>query len=86
MDTRSSSPETPETSDVPHNVTIQGELPSWYSSLPISKDVSTAAVWDGDPFQKPDDERMLQLDDIIQEHAYDEYASPCVSLSLAHIA
>jgi hypothetical protein len=79
MDSRSSSPETPETSDVPHNVTIHNEPPSWY----IAKDVSAITVWDGDPFQKLDDERMLKLDDILQEHAYDEYAHPCVSLSPA---
>lgn len=78
MDSRSSSPETPETSDVPNNVTIHNELPSWYHPLPISKNIG---VWDGDPCQKPDNERMLQLDDIIQEHAYDEYAYPCTLLS-----
>ncbi|KAF8432917.1 hypothetical protein L210DRAFT_3710267 [Boletus edulis BED1] len=61
MESRSSSPKTPETSDVPHTVTIRGELPSWY-------------IWDGDPFRTPDDERMLQLDDIIQEHVYDDSA------------
>lgn len=75
MDSRSSSPKTPETSDVHHNVTIHNELPSWYRPLPIAKDASPIGVCDGDPFQKPDDERMLQLDDIIQEHAYDEYAA-----------
>ena len=83
MDSRSSSPETPETSDVPRNVTIHGELPSWYRPLHSVKDVSAITVWDGDP-QKPDDERMLQLDDILQEHAYDEYAYPCVFLTPAH--
>ena len=80
MDSRSSSPETPETSDAPNNVTIHHSPPSWY----IAKDVSAISVWDGDPFQKPDDEHMLKLDDIIQEHAYDEYAHPCVSLSPAY--
>ncbi|KAH0827862.1 hypothetical protein J3R83DRAFT_3489 [Lanmaoa asiatica] len=72
MDSRSSSPETPETSDDPNNVTIHNELPTWYRPLPIAKNMSAIEVWDGDPFEKPDDERMLQLDDIIQEHAYDD--------------
>lgn len=34
---------------------------------------------------KPDSERMLQLDDLIDEHAYDEYVilrSPVCSFSL----
>ncbi|KAF8125359.1 hypothetical protein EV363DRAFT_1533238 [Boletus edulis] len=74
MESRSSSPKTPETSDVPHTVTIRGELPSWYSPLPIAKGASAITVWDGDPFRTPDDERMLQLDDIIQEHVYDNSA------------
>ncbi|KAF8122340.1 hypothetical protein EV363DRAFT_1555532 [Boletus edulis] len=74
MESRSSSPKTPETSDVPHTVTIRGELPSWYSPLPIAKGASAITVWDGDPFRTPDDERMLQLDDIIQEHVYDDSA------------
>ncbi|KAG8213932.1 hypothetical protein J3R82DRAFT_10678, partial [Butyriboletus roseoflavus] len=81
MDSRSSSPETPETSDVPHNVTIHNELPSWYRPLPIAKNTSTIGVWDGDPFQKLDGEHMLQLDDIIQEHAYDDSACPGVVIS-----
>ncbi|KAF8414748.1 chitin synthase-domain-containing protein [Boletus edulis BED1] len=71
---RSSSPKTPETSDVPHIVTIRGELPSWYGPLPIAKGASAITVWDGDPFRTTDDERMLQLDDIIQEHVYDDSA------------
>lgn len=85
MDSRSSSPETPETSDVPRNVTIHNELPSWCSSLPIATDVSTLS-WDGVQFQKPDDERMLKLDDIIQKNAYDECAYPRVFLAPAHPA
>lgn len=81
MDSRSSSPETPETSDVPHSVTIRNGLPSWYRPLPTAKNTSAIGIWDGDPFQNPDDEHMLQLDDIIQEHAYDEYAYPSAFFS-----
>ncbi|KAF8554201.1 hypothetical protein OG21DRAFT_1509215 [Imleria badia] len=85
MDSRSSSPETPETSDVPNNVAIHGELPSWYSTLPLAKDVSAITAWDGEPFHKPDDDRMLQLDDIIQEHAYDDSACSGADNSVANL-
>ncbi|KAF9227355.1 hypothetical protein BS17DRAFT_747806 [Gyrodon lividus] len=81
MDSRSSSPETPETSDGPHNVAIHNdrELPTWYHASRPGKNISVIGAWDGDaPFvtlQKPEVERMLQLDDLIEEHAYDD--SPC---------
>ncbi|KAF9241585.1 hypothetical protein BU15DRAFT_87168 [Melanogaster broomeanus] len=78
MDSRSSSPETPETSDGPHIVAIHHELPPWYHALRPGKNMSVTAAWDGDtpllPLQKPEEERMLQLDDLIQEHAYDDSA------------
>jgi hypothetical protein len=83
MDSRSSSPETPETpetSDGPCNVAIHNdrELPSWYHALHLGKNVSVVGAPDGDvplvTLQKPEVERMLQLDDLIEEHAYDEYA------------
>ncbi|KAG9316619.1 hypothetical protein JVU11DRAFT_2673 [Chiua virens] len=85
MDSRSSSPETPETSDVPNNVTIHNELPSWYRPLPIAKNVSAIGVWNGSPIQVTDDERMLQLDDIIQEHAYDDSACSAVDSPSSNI-
>ncbi|KAH7888695.1 hypothetical protein F5I97DRAFT_1804144 [Phlebopus sp. FC_14] len=77
-DSRSSSPETPETSDGPHKVAIHNELPSWYHSLSPGKNITVIGTWDNESsrrtLEKPDDEYMLQLGDLIEEHAYDESA------------
>ncbi|KIJ67780.1 hypothetical protein HYDPIDRAFT_107274 [Hydnomerulius pinastri MD-312] len=85
MDSRSSSPETPETSDGPHNVVIHNELPSWFHALRPGKNISVIGVWDGESplgvLEKPEDERMLQLDDLIEEHAYDDSACSSIDAS-----
>ncbi|KIK92137.1 hypothetical protein PAXRUDRAFT_34656 [Paxillus rubicundulus Ve08.2h10] len=90
MDSRSSSPETletPETSDGPCNVAIHNdrERPPWYHALHLGKNVSVVGAPDGDAplvtLQKPEVERMLQLDDLIEEHAYDDSACSGVAAS-----
>ncbi|KIK27699.1 hypothetical protein PISMIDRAFT_165924 [Pisolithus microcarpus 441] len=47
------------------------------------------ASWDGDgscvALDKPDDERILELNDLIEEHAYDEYAcAPMPTLGISN--
>jgi len=91
MDSRSSSPATPENSDVSHPVAIHHchDLSTWYQSIRPKKAISDIGVWESEAVRsvmnKPDSERMLQLDDLIDEHAYDEYVilrSPVCSFSL----
>ncbi|KAG2342479.1 hypothetical protein BDR05DRAFT_983249 [Suillus weaverae] len=80
MDSRSSSPATPESSDGHHPVTLHHDhnLSAWYSSIRPRKTFSDIGVWDNESMRsvmnKPDDERMLQLDDLIDEHAYEDSA------------
>ncbi|OAX37411.1 hypothetical protein K503DRAFT_866903 [Rhizopogon vinicolor AM-OR11-026] len=81
MDSRSSSPATPENSDGSHPVAIHHghDLSAWYQSIRPKKTISEIGVWESDAMlsvmNKPDNERMLQLDDLIDEHAYED--SPC---------
>ncbi|KAH7925511.1 hypothetical protein BV22DRAFT_1010998 [Leucogyrophana mollusca] len=79
VDSRSSSPTTPESSDGLHRVAIHHdhELSSWYNSIRPGKVLSEMGSWDSDPLSnspaKAGDARMLQLADLIEDHAYDEY-------------
>jgi uncharacterized protein len=73
---RSSSPATPEASDCLEPVAVHhdSEVSSWYHAVQSDKVLSS---WDTDaPFElglgKGDREDMLRLDDLIEEHAYDE--------------
>ncbi|KAG2037407.1 hypothetical protein BDR03DRAFT_1010671 [Suillus americanus] len=80
MDSRSSSPTTPESSDGHHPVTLHHDhnLSAWYNSIRPRKTFPEIGVWDNEPMRsvmnKPDTERMLQLDDLIDEHAYEDSA------------
>jgi hypothetical protein len=76
---RSPSPLTPESSDsldpVLHN---DLELSSWCHSLSPAKSLSPQSCWDPTlcfDAGKPEDDEMLRLDDLIEQHAYDEYSS-----------
>lgn len=86
---RSPSPLTPESSDSLEQVAIHDdlELSSWYHSLRSGKSCSGQAPWDShhpSPYSDPakvSDEHMLCFNDLIDEHAYDEYAhSQCLTL------
>ncbi|KAI6157802.1 hypothetical protein BKA82DRAFT_996145 [Pisolithus tinctorius] len=79
MDSRSSSPKTPDVGpDEPRHVTIHNEPPSWCLAFrPLqSRSIPATAPWDGEgnraPLDKHDDERILELSDLIDEHAYDD--------------
>jgi hypothetical protein len=72
---RSPSPSTPEPFDALDPITIQSELDltsSWYlSSMHTTKD--NVLPWVLDPLQhKTEDDQMLPLDELIEQHAYDE--------------
>jgi hypothetical protein len=79
MDSRSPSPATPENSDGSHPVAIHHghDLSAWYQSIRPRKTISEAGLWESEAIRsvmgKPDNVRMLQLDDLIDEHAYEEY-------------
>jgi len=84
---RSPSPATPETSDC-SSIAIQNgfELSPWYHSLhPEKSDIA----WDHDgaphiAVEKGEEQPMLQFDDLIEEHAYDEYvSSPNILIGIA---
>ena len=94
---RSPSPLTPEPSDSLEPVAIQSDLDlasSWYLSMHPTK--SSLPPWESDPSlyltpHKSEENQILCLDELIEQHAYDEYAyhhSPAVviaeSLSLTH--
>jgi hypothetical protein len=85
---RSPSPATPESSDCSsHKPVASFELSSWYHSLHPEKPVPNDTAWDNDgaPFiavEKTEEQPMLQFDDLIDEHAYDEYVS-AISLSVS---
>ncbi|KAG1746129.1 hypothetical protein EDB19DRAFT_378703 [Suillus lakei] len=78
MDSRSSSPATPESSDGHHPVTLHHDhnLSAWYNSIRPRKTMSEIGAWDNESMRnvmnKPENERMLQLDDLIDEHAYED--------------
>ncbi|KAG1808356.1 hypothetical protein EV424DRAFT_204819 [Suillus variegatus] len=80
MDSRSSSPTTPESSDSHHPVTLHHDhnLSAWYNSIRPRKTFSEIGVLDNESMRsvmnKPDNERMLQLNDLIDEHAYEDSA------------
>ncbi|KAL4073911.1 hypothetical protein V8B97DRAFT_2021472 [Scleroderma yunnanense] len=78
MASRSSSPQTPDILDEPHHVAIHNDLPSWCHTLrPLqAKAIPVTGAWDSEEpqhtLEKPGDERMLELNDLIEEHAYDD--------------
>ncbi|KAG2153713.1 uncharacterized protein EDB93DRAFT_1270603 [Suillus bovinus] len=79
MDSRSSSPTTPESSDGHHPVALHHDhnLSTWYNSIRPRKTFSEIGIWDESMrsvMNKPDNERMLQLDDLIDEQAYEDSA------------
>ncbi|PPQ68038.1 hypothetical protein CVT25_014499 [Psilocybe cyanescens] len=84
---RSSSPLTPEPSESPEPVTIQGELDltsSWYLSMQAK---STISPWASEPSvyappHKSEEEQMLRLDDLIEQHAYEDSPSSGFNSSL----
>lgn len=79
---RSSSPQTPDVLEEPHNVAIHNDLPSWCHTLrPLqARTIPVMGAWDNEEphptLEKPDVERMLELNDLIEEHAYEECVYP----------
>src|SRR5580658_5230330 len=78
LGSRSSSPETPESSHCLEPVAIhhEAEISSWFHSM-HPKPLSMCAAWDLDgtsymSVSKDDETQMLPLNDLIQEHLYDE--------------
>ncbi|TFK44341.1 hypothetical protein BDQ12DRAFT_593514 [Crucibulum laeve] len=75
---RSPSPLTPEASDSLDPVAIQcdDDISSWYSMNPAK---GPHAQWIDQslymPSHKSEDDQMLRLDELLEQHAYDEYAS-----------
>jgi hypothetical protein len=88
---RSPSPATPETSDCSsyNPVAIQNgfELSPWYHSPHPEKPASNGIAWDHDgaphiAVEKGEEQPMLQFDDLIEEHAYDEYVSGYILIGI----
>ncbi|KXN90993.1 Protein MGA2 [Leucoagaricus sp. SymC.cos] len=79
---RSPSPHTPDPSDTQEPVAVQADfdaVAAWFIPLNNHK---PAMPWDTDPalFAQPrklDDEQMLRIDDLLEQHAFDE----CVAVS-----
>ena len=70
---RSPSPLTPEPSDS-LEVNIQSDFDlssSWYHSTKMPPWASDPSVYSAS--HKPEEDHMLRLDDLIEQHAYDEY-------------
>lgn len=76
---RSPSPSTPDPSHVLDPITIQSELnvtSSWYFSGMRHTTKDNVPPWLSDPVYTPqhktEDDQMLRLDELIEEHAYEE--------------
>lgn len=67
---RSPSPATPDSSDSPHNpISVQNnDVDLWYDHGPSPNDNN----WEKDGYMKDEEQPILQFDDLIQEHAYEE--------------
>ncbi|KAG6885909.1 hypothetical protein C0993_007927 [Termitomyces sp. T159_Od127] len=74
---RSPSPSTPEATDSLDSVAVQSDLDSWYlSSMQQSKALDTQMPWEMTPAfstpRKSEDDHMLRLEELIEQHAYDD--------------
>ncbi|KAF9478815.1 hypothetical protein BDN70DRAFT_879522 [Pholiota conissans] len=86
---RSPSPLTPEASDSLEGIVIQSEIDlssSWYPMHPTKM---TIPPWGSDPSvyttpHKAEEEQMLRLDDLIEQHAYDDSPSTGFSSIVAY--
>ncbi|KAF8236615.1 hypothetical protein L208DRAFT_640558 [Tricholoma matsutake] len=87
---RSPSPVTPEPSDSLESVAVRGDfdhLNSWYlPTMHQLKSTDSQSLWDIDstdliPPTKTEDHQMLHLDDLIEQHAYEEYVFHVPSIS-----
>jgi hypothetical protein len=79
---RSSSPVTPEPSDSLESVAVRSGFDrsnSWYiPTMHQLKSADSQSLWDIDTADfisqtKTEDQQMLRLDDLIEQHAYEEY-------------
>lgn len=74
---RSPSPLTPEGTEFIDPIAIQSDLDlnSWYQSMDPNKPQASWLIEPTlySPSKKLEDDQMLRLDDIIEQHAYDEY-------------
>lgn len=88
---RSPSPLTPEPSDSVESVVVRTDLDhpnSWYTPMTMHqlKAADSQSLWDIDPTDfitptKSEDHLMLRLDDLIEQHAYEEYVLHVPSIS-----
>lgn len=78
-DSRSPSPSTSEAIDSLDSVAIQNDLDSWYlASMQQPKPLGVQMPWEvtASTFltpRKSEDDHMLRLDELIEQHAYDEF-------------
>ncbi|KAF4621321.1 hypothetical protein D9613_000481 [Agrocybe pediades] len=93
QDSRSPSPATPEASDPIDPVAVHGDTdlaPSWYHPMPPEK--THVTPWPSDPsiyttpHKSEEEESMLRLDDLIEEHAYDDTPSSAFSANLGYLS
>ncbi|KDR75153.1 hypothetical protein GALMADRAFT_249088 [Galerina marginata CBS 339.88] len=90
QESRSPSPLTPEPSGSPEPVSIQSELDltsSWYLSMHPAK--TPVSSWTSEPSvyttpHKSEEEQMLRLDELIEQHAYDDSPSSGFSSTLSY--
>ncbi|KAG6881973.1 hypothetical protein C0992_013030, partial [Termitomyces sp. T32_za158] len=74
---RSPSPSTPEAIDSLDSVAVQSDLDSWYlSAMQQPKPFGAQTSWEMTPStfltpRKSEDDPMLRLDELIEQHAYD---------------
>jgi len=88
---RSPSPVTPEPSDALESVAVRSDFDhsnSWY--MHQLKSADSQSLWDIDTSDfisqtKTDDHQMLRLDDLIEQHAYEEYVfQPTIFVHFIH--
>ncbi|XP_006460767.1 hypothetical protein AGABI2DRAFT_220937 [Agaricus bisporus var. bisporus H97] len=85
-DSRSPSPHTPDPSDSSQPVVVQADIDaaaSWF--IPMHHSQSKQPPWGSAsavfPPHKLEDDQILRIDDLLEQHAFDEYASSYRSLS-----
>jgi hypothetical protein len=79
---RSQSPSTPEPFAALDSISIRSELDltSWYlSGMHTINDNALPLVVSDLPQHKTEDDRMLRLDELIEDHAYEEYVFTSLS-------
>lgn len=68
----SPSPTTPEASDILDPIMSQEDLSAWCKSLPNAEFLVNGQLLFGDHPRKVEDRPALNLEDLLQEHVYEE--------------